>query len=152
MQMMNTRYKVQRGFSLITAIFLLVVLAALGAAMTMFFSAQQQSSALDVLGSRAYQASRAGIEWGAFQVLRNQPGAFTADCEAAPGVAVQQLIPQLAGTLGSFTVTVTCTFFPALENAIPVRRYQLNSVAAATDFVAGQANFVERQSTASIEN
>ena len=63
--------KMQKGFSLITAIFLLVVLGGLGAVMMTFFSAQQQSSAQDVLGSRAYPAARAGIEWSVVQMLRN---------------------------------------------------------------------------------
>ena len=148
---MKIMQNIQRGFSLITAIFLLVVLAGLGAAMTTFFTAQQQSSALDVLGARAYHASRAGIEWGAFQVLQNPGGPFSQGCEAVPGVAVVQIIPPLAGTLAGFTVTVTCTYFLAQENAIPVRIYQLNSVAVTTGFVQGQANYVERQSTAGIE-
>ncbi len=60
----------QQGFALATAIFLLVVLAALGAAMLTFSSAQHVGSAMDVQGARAYQAARAGIEWGAYQALR----------------------------------------------------------------------------------
>ena len=148
---MKIMQNIQRGFSLITAIFLLVVLAGLGAAMTMFFTTQQQSSALDVLGARAYQASRAGIEFAAFQVLRNPAGPFTVACQAVPGVAVPQIIPQLAGTLASFTVTVNCTYFLTQENAINVRIYQLNSVAVTTGFVQGQANFVDRRSSASIQ-
>ena len=45
--------KLQRGFSIVTAIFLLVVLSFLGVAMVTFSAAQHQSSALDVMGSRA---------------------------------------------------------------------------------------------------
>ena len=60
----------QQGFALATAIFLLVVLAALGAAMLTFSSAQHVGSAMDVQGARALQAARAGIEWGAYQALR----------------------------------------------------------------------------------
>ena len=78
-------HKMQKGFSLVTAIFLLVGLGALGAAMMTFFTAQQQSSALDVLGSRAYQASRAGIDWGAYQILRNNGGCAAGySCANAP--------------------------------------------------------------------
>ena len=65
MNMCKLTLKMQKGFSLVTAIFLLVVLATLGTLMVTFFSAQQQSSALDVMGTRAYQAARVGVEWAA---------------------------------------------------------------------------------------
>jgi len=61
---MKTMQNIPRGFSLVTAIFLLVVLGTLGTLMVTFFAAQQQSSALDVMGSRAYQASRVGYRVG----------------------------------------------------------------------------------------
>ena len=59
------------GIGLVTAIFLLVVLAGLAVAMVGISGAQHSASALDVQGARAYQAARAGIEWGLFQSLRN---------------------------------------------------------------------------------
>lgn len=58
----------ERGFSVVSAIFILVVLAALGAFIASISSSQQIGSALDVQGVRAYQAARAGIEWGLYQV------------------------------------------------------------------------------------
>jgi MSHA biogenesis protein MshP len=57
-----------RGFAIVSAIFILVVLAALGAFILNISSSQQIGSALDVQGVRAYQAARAGIEWGLFRV------------------------------------------------------------------------------------
>ncbi|TFW30983.1 agglutinin biogenesis protein MshP [Massilia horti] len=85
------------GVGLITAIFLLVVLAGLGVAMVTIFNAQQQSSSLDVQGARAYQAARAGIEWGLFQQLRNN------SCADSVTFAFPDS-PSLSG----FVVTVTC--------------------------------------------
>src|SRR5437899_3676273 len=64
------RQRRSAGVGLVTAIFLLVVLAGLGGAMVALSAAQQSSSALDVEGARAYQAARAGIEWGLYQNLR----------------------------------------------------------------------------------
>ena len=145
--MMKTEFKKQCGVSLVTAIFLIVVLATLGTMMVTFFAAQQQSSALDVMGSRAYQASRAGIEWGSYQVLQN-PG-FALACR---GAATAQNIPALAGTLAGFTVNVGCTYFSVLENGNTVGIYQLVSRAFTTGVVAGQPDYVERQVTATIEN
>ena len=137
-----------RGFSLVTAIFLLVVLSGLGAVMMTFFTAQQQSSALDVLGSRAYQAARAGVEWGAFQVIRSSVGGGIS-CAAAPGAA--NTPPALAGSLAPFSVSVTCVAsahaeVTAASGTLTV--YSLTSVA--TRGSAGQADYVERQIAASI--
>ncbi len=88
-----------RGFSLVSAIFLLVVLAALGVAMVTISTVQHQSSALDVQGVRAYHAARAGLEWGVYQNLRTG---------ACSGGATNIALP--AGTsLNGFTVTVVCT-------------------------------------------
>jgi Tfp pilus assembly protein PilX len=66
--------KSQCGFLLVTAIFLLVILAALGAFILTISGTQQTSSALDVQGSRAYQAARAGIEWASDQLLISTSG------------------------------------------------------------------------------
>ena len=75
------------GFSLVTAIFLLVILASLGAFIVTISGVQQTSSALDMQGSRAYQAARAGIEWGTYQVLINT-GAVAVDTSASAMSAV----------------------------------------------------------------
>jgi MSHA biogenesis protein MshP len=90
------RLRRSAGVGLITAIFLLVVLTGLGVAMVTVFSGQQASSALDVQGARAYQAARAGIEWGLFQKLRNNTCASASFAMPA------------GTTLSGFVVTVTC--------------------------------------------
>ena len=56
----------QTGFALLTAIFILVVLAGLGAAIMTVSSNQQISSAIDVQGARAYLAARAGVDWALY--------------------------------------------------------------------------------------
>jgi MSHA biogenesis protein MshP len=91
------RRRVQcRGFALPTAIFLMVILAALGAYIARVNLLQSSSSALDVLGSGAYQAARAGAEWGAYNSLHNTT------CATSTSLT-------FAGTaLASFTATVTC--------------------------------------------
>lgn len=134
-----------RGFSLITAIFLLVVLGSLGTMMVTFFAAQQQSSALDVMGSRAYQASRAGIEWGAFQIAQSSVagGVFIAAC--TPGPTASNL-PTLAGsTLSGFAISVSCfstahSDVSATSGSITV--YELTSTA--TQNTVGTPDYIER--------
>jgi MSHA biogenesis protein MshP len=88
------------GVGLVTAIFLLVVLAGLAVAMVGISGAQQSASALDVQGARAYQAARAGIEWGLFQSLRNPAFVCADDTSFA--------LPPTS-TLRGFVVTVKCT-------------------------------------------
>ena len=89
---------------MLTAVFLLVVLAGLSAAMVGVFSAQQQSSALDIMGVRADQAARSGLEWGLYRQLRVQPPAVT----CFSGTPVTFALPA-ATTMAGFSVTVSCT-------------------------------------------
>ncbi|MES2161579.1 MAG: agglutinin biogenesis protein MshP [Pseudomonadota bacterium] len=88
--------RVAAGFSIVTALFLVVVLAALGVAMLSLTGAQQTSSALDLLGARAYEAARAGVEYGLYQQQIN-------------GSCVASRSFPLGATLSTFTVTVACT-------------------------------------------
>lgn len=130
MDAINPIHGLQRGFSLVTAIFLLVVLSALGVMMLTFFSAQQQSSALDVMGARAYQAARAGVEWGAFQALQSS------NCTPSSTLA-------LGGTLAPFSVTVACQASAYSEAAATVTVYSLTSTAKYGG-TPGKADYVER--------
>lgn len=139
--------KMQRGFSIVSAIFLLVVLAFLGAAMVTFSTNQQQTSAMDVMGARAYQAARTGIEWGAYQVLPNSAVGFAAACRAAPTSGVLAA-GTLAGTLSGFEVTVNCFSSAHSDAAATVTMYQLTSTA--TQGVVGSLDYVERQLQVSI--
>jgi MSHA biogenesis protein MshP len=86
------------GIGIVTAIFLLVVLSGLGAALVALSGAQSQGIALDEQGVRAYQAARSGIEWGLFQHTRNG-GCGGTQSFALPTTSV----------LGGFVVTVSCT-------------------------------------------
>ena len=54
----------QNGFTLVQAIFILVVLALLGTYMVSLSTVQQSTTTQAVLQARAYQAARAGLEWG----------------------------------------------------------------------------------------
>lgn len=131
---------VQHGFSLVSAIFLLVVIAALGTFAVTLSTTQQQSAALDVLGSRAYQAARAGIEWGAYQVVN---GGIV--CSALPATSSNPVT--LTGTtLQNFTVTVNCGSVATTEAGITVTMYQLTSLAKQ----GTTPNYVERQMSVTI--
>jgi MSHA biogenesis protein MshP len=86
-----------RGVGLITAIFLLVVIAALAVAMVTVSTTQQPSSARDVQGARAYQPARAGLEWGIFRQVKQNA------CDASSSFAMDDTT-----SLRGFAVTVQC--------------------------------------------
>ncbi len=94
-----------RGFTLMSVLFVLVVLTALGAALAQISLRQQLGSAAEIDAARALQGARAGLEWAAFQVLRNP-----APPAAAPACfATTSFNP---GGIDGITVTVRCTRTP----------------------------------------
>ena len=125
--------KLQNGFSIITAIFLLVVLSFLGVAMVSLSTSQHQSAAMDVMGSRAYQAARAGIEWQALYVVNSASNAVA----SVPECGANSL------TLPPFTVTVNCAAASHVEGASTIWIYDV-SASAVTGGVPGDQNYVER--------
>lgn len=115
-----------------SAVFLLVVLALLGAMIVALSTTQHVGQARDLFGSRAYFAARAGIEWGVYAALRNNACAASAT------------LPPLAGSAQDFSVVVGCTVSgPFDEGGTTVRVYQLTSTA--TRGAAGAPDQVERQ-------
>jgi MSHA biogenesis protein MshP len=124
--------KQQHGFALISAVFLVVVLALLGAMIVSLSTTQHVSSARDLLGSRAYFAARAGIEWGSYQVLQSG------------GCAASSTLPALTGSATGFTVIVDCTASgPFDEAGSSVRVYRITSTASTGTL--GALDHAERQ-------
>lgn len=131
---MTRIYRCQRGFAAIAAIFLVVVLAALGGFMLTFSNTQQLTSAQDIQGSRAYWAARAGLEWG---------GASVAAVAACPASSTTLAVD-------GFSVAVMCAVTTYTEAGVPVNIYQLTSVASSSG-VVGSVGFIERSLSASLE-
>lgn len=163
---------------MVVAIFLLVVLAALGAFIAGITSSQQVGLAHDIQGARAYQAARYGSEWGVYQVLRGDPNdaghvaaiscntaaTFCNLCRGATYAAPTTLNRTgLAGELATFTVTVACgsgnTSF--VEGGDTVRVYQITATACnqpaggacpnTTAAVAG-IGYIERRISLTVTN
>jgi MSHA biogenesis protein MshP len=122
----------RRGFAIVSAIFLLVVLALLGSMMVALAGSQQVGQVRDLLGSRAYFAARAGIDWGLYQALRN------GSCSGS------STLPALAGSAQGFAVHVACVASgPFEEGGTTVWVYRVTSTA--TLGTPGTHNGVERQ-------
>jgi MSHA biogenesis protein MshP len=137
---MTLKHHKQRGFAAIAAIFLVVVLAALGGFMLTFSNTQHFTSAQDVQGSRAYWAARAGLEWGLGRV------AAAGACPTSPTT-----LPGGSATFdGGFTVRVDCTRETFTEGIATVNIYVLNATAKSAGAV-GSVGYIERSLSASME-
>ncbi len=140
----------ERGFAMFAAIAILVILAVLGAFVVSVTGLRSQSTALDVLGSRALLAAKAGIEWNMYLIQNPETTG------GAPYTCLGTATPlTFGGALSDFTVTVSpCTTTTATEAGNTVRVYQI--VAVACNFPSGgacpngasnNASYVERQIT-----
>lgn len=125
----------QQGFAAIAAIFLVVVLAALGAFMVTFSNTQQLTSAQDVQGSRAYWAARAGLEWAL--------GSLVASSAACP-------VPPAPFTVDGFTVTVSCARQTYSEGSGTVAVFQLGAIATGGGSV-GAVGYIERSLSVTVD-
>jgi MSHA biogenesis protein MshP len=123
----------QSGFAAIAAIFLVVVLASMGAFMVSISNSQQISSAQDVQGMRAYWAAQGGLEWGV----------------AAANAASACPASTTALSLDGFAVSVTCTSNVYSEGGKTVTLLRLISVA--NSGTPGSVTYVERSVSAGLE-
>lgn len=135
----------QRGFGAIAAIVILVILAALAAAIVSLSTTMQLTAAQDVMSARAWQAARAGNEWGLYQALK---GSWTS-CAGA-----NQSLDLTVDT--GFHVNVDCDSWEFNEGeSVPgtaqtIRIYRVKAVACsavtcpALDASVATASYIER--------
>ena len=119
-----------RGFALVPALFLIVVLAALGAAAIRIGNGEQQTVTMALQQVRALAAARAGIEWGAYNALVNH------SCAASTTLNLNE------AALAGFTVAVTCMATSYTSNS--VTRYAWVLVANSASGTYGQPGYVHR--------
>ena len=124
---MRTR---QLGISLVPALFLLIVLAALGLVIVKLGAVQQQTVVLSMQSARAYAAARAGIEWAAYQALVN------GSCAGA-SLALGE------GGLTGFSVDTTCSSSTHSEGPTTVTVYVIDAFAYAGAY--GTPDYVSRR-------
>lgn len=129
----------QYGFTLIAAIFLLVVVAALVVFMTNIRVVQQTTLVYGVQGARAMQAARSGIQWGIYESIVN------GNCAASTTFTIAR------PTLDKFSVDVQCGVTTHTEGVTPIMIYQLTSIASGGVF--GSLDYVQRgiQATVSLD-
>jgi MSHA biogenesis protein MshP len=118
----------QSGLSIIAGIFLLLLMAVIAAVMVSQVSTSNVNMAADIGGARAYQAARAGAEWGMFQLDPNAQAAALPPCvngaPAIPGYAVAvncvvQNFTEAGKQIGIYRITSVATA-PGIERQVEV--------------------------------
>jgi MSHA biogenesis protein MshP len=120
----------QRGFSLVSAVFLLVVLAGLGVYAVRLNTLQQQSVTAGLRAAQAFEAARTGVAWAAYRALN--AGA----CSAAT-------LNLSEGAAAGFRVSVQCSQSTHTEGSSTVRIFVLDVRAEAG--VYGGPDYVSRR-------
>lgn len=139
----------QQGFSVVAAIFILVLLAALAGFVVSVTNAQHVTAVQDLQGARALQAANAGIEWGIHEALGNANYAcvknctFSGVCTPLASGSGSSALAALPGDLADFGVAVDCTCTPICDAGAPVRLVTLT--ATASTGTAGSVARIERQ-------
>lgn len=124
----------QRGFGLVAAMFLIVVIAGVIAAMTRMAITQNATTSLALQQARAYQAARAGLEWGISQAVTS---------------AVSKCELQAPFLVDGFSVQVGCTEASSEDEGKTLFFYTLNSTAE--DAVPGSPDYIYRKLYAVVE-
>lgn len=86
----------ERGFALVAALFLMVIIALVVATMSRLSVNQHVAGDLALQQARAYQAARAGLEWGINRVR-------------ASGTCASGSVGMAGGNLSEFVVTLSCS-------------------------------------------
>ncbi len=142
----------QGGFALISAIFLLVVIAGLATFAVTTSTTQNQAQSMDVTGARAYQAALAGVEWAAYNVGQQTSSPLTrwSQCTSATLAAPTLTTVAVGGNLSSFTVKVGCYSTSYVEGGTTQWVYNVTSTASLNSSVPGGVNYVEQVATATL--
>ncbi len=125
----------QRGFALVAAIFLMVVLSSLGIYIVRISGIEHQTVNVALLGARAFQAARTGVEWGAFQALDS------AACTTTT-------LNLTEGGLSGFDVEVTCNSSSHTETGNTYNLFVIDVEARAG--VYGMPDYVSRRMQATL--
>lgn len=130
----------QLGFLLPAAIFLLVILAGLGAYAVNITSIQQNSATQDIQSIRAYHLAKAGAELSAYYLMQTSPDSTSipATCHTNASTTI---------SLDGFSIARSCygTYVPYYEqgNDHEIGVYTVKSTASFG--TSGDINYVERQ-------
>jgi MSHA biogenesis protein MshP len=127
----------QGGFSLVSAVFLLVVLAALGAYAVRLATLQQQTVTAGLRAAQAFEAAKTGVAWGAYRALSS-------------GVCGSSTLNLTEGAAAGFRVSVQCTQRTHTEGTATVDVFVFDVRAEAG--VYGGPDYVSRRLQTKVTN
>ena len=136
----DPRIKVrQSGFTLVTALFLLIVVSLLSVYLINFRNVQQSTVVFGQQGARAMQAAHTGIEWGIYESVVN------GNC------ALNTLFTASGTALSAYNISVDCSSSTHTEGTVLITTYRLTSEAQTGTY--GTLDYVYRsmQATVSIQ-
>ena len=124
------------GFGLVPAVFLIAVIAAVGALLVGTVAVETSTATLSLRSARAYAAARSGVEWGARQAL------VAGSCVPATGFDLSE-----AGLRG-FHLEVSCTATQHVEGGATTVVHRI--VSESTSGSYGSPEFVRRRIDAEV--
>lgn len=127
----------QRGATLVVAVFLLVVLAGLGAVAVRLTLMQQQTVNSALLAAQAFHAARSGIAWGAHRALNG-------------GWCATTTLALTEGGAAGFSVDVSCAQSTHVEGGVTIDVFVIEALAEWGAY--GEADYVSRRVEAKITN
>lgn len=95
-----------KGFALVAAIFILVVLSLLGIFLVRIFTVGSASTRFSIQGTRAYFAAKSAFDWAVYQAVVNS------NCPASTTISMTQ-----AGVSG-FSAVVQCSSLVTSEGTL----------------------------------
>ncbi len=120
------RLERERGFGLVAAMFVILIIAAVIAAMARLATTQNATNSLAIQQARAYQAARAGLELGIRRVLNGQACAAVFDLDgfrvavAACRSRTPSQLPEESRSVGFFSVVATAEAGARARRTMPI--------------------------------
>jgi MSHA biogenesis protein MshP len=106
-----------RGFALVPALFLIVVVSLLAVIAVRITTAQQETVVLGLQQARALAAARAGVDWAAYNALNGNCAGGTLNLSAASLAGYAVIVTCAAtfysdgnGSFQAYSITATATF------------------------------------------
>jgi MSHA biogenesis protein MshP len=127
--------KKQMGFSLVSAIFIVVILSLIGSYIVGLSALTNATINLSGLGVKAYYAAKSGLEWGAYT-------ATPINCPLSPAMNSTTL-SFTQGGLAGLSATVSCTSNSFTEHGTTYRIFQINAIGQYAE--SNNPDYVSRQ-------
>ena len=132
------------GAALVSAIVLIIVLAALGAAMMNLSNVEHDTATKSMLSTRVYYGAKTGLEWAIQQAISEPVATAPARCIGfSGGTTFAPSAPGLSGV----SVTVSCD-----QSTHGAGNFTYYITSVATTGTAGSLSYAERHMEATVSN